>query len=71
MNKELYETIRDVEEDPIGALEAIQQLVAEVARLREALGEFARFASKDGLGASVPFGQSKLHKARAALEYKD
>jgi hypothetical protein len=40
---------------------------AEVARLREALGEFARFASKDGLGASVPFGQSKLHKARAAL----
>jgi hypothetical protein len=30
---EVYETIRDVEEDPIGALEAIQQLVAEVARL--------------------------------------
>ena len=47
------------------------ELQAEVARLRELLGEFARFASKDGLGASVPFGQSKLHKARAALEYKD
>jgi hypothetical protein len=44
-------------------------LRAEVARLREALGEFARFASKDGLGASVPFGQSKLHKARAALAH--
>ena len=48
-----------------------EELQAEVARLRESLGEFARFASKDGLGASVPFGQSKLHKARAALEYKD
>ena len=32
---EIYETIRDVEQDPIGALMAIQQLVAEVARLRE------------------------------------
>jgi hypothetical protein len=28
----VYETIRDVEQDPIGALMAIQQLVAEVAR---------------------------------------
>tara|TARA_R110000772_G_scaffold30200_1_gene75186 strand:- start:590 stop:811 length:222 start_codon:yes stop_codon:yes gene_type:complete len=34
---EVYETIRDVEQDPIGALITIQQLVAEVARLREAL----------------------------------
>ena len=34
---ELYETIRDVEENPTGALEAVQQLFAEVARLREAL----------------------------------
>jgi hypothetical protein len=35
---EVYETIRDVEEDPIGALEAVQQLVAEVARLKAAHG---------------------------------
>ena len=34
---EVYDTIRDVEEDPIGALEAIQQLVAEVARLNKQL----------------------------------
>jgi hypothetical protein len=42
MNKELYETIRDVEEDPIGALEAVQQLVAEVARLNAAHGNLWR-----------------------------
>ena len=51
------------------AADAIDTLRAEVARLRLALSEFAQFASKDGLGASVPFGQSKLHKARAALAH--
>ena len=66
-NDLLAELARNVE----GRQERIDTLEAEVARLRESLGEFARFASKDGLGASVPFGQSKLHKARAALEYKD
>mgnify|MGYP003680853802 CR=1 FL=1 len=34
---EVYETIRDVEQDPIGALITIQQLVAEVARLNKQL----------------------------------
>ena len=38
---EVYDTIRDVEQDPIGALMAIQQLVAEVARLRAAIEPFA------------------------------
>jgi hypothetical protein len=31
---EVYDTIRDVEQDPIGALMAIQQLVAEADTLR-------------------------------------
>jgi hypothetical protein len=42
---------------------------ARIKELEAALGEFARFASrKDKNGASVPFGQSKLHAARAALK---
>jgi hypothetical protein len=78
MNKELYDDMSKALSkgyadrcDQLNALDLIEELQAEVARLRESLGEFARFASKDGLGASVPFGQSKLHKARAALEHKD
>ena len=40
-----------------------------VEELEAALGEFARFASrKEKSGASVPFGQSKLHAARAVLK---
>ena len=34
---EVYDTMRDVEQNPMGAWQDIQQLVAEVARLREAL----------------------------------
>ena len=42
---------------------------ARITELEAALGEFARFASrKDKNGASVPFGQSKLHAARAVLK---
>ena len=42
---------------------------ARIKELEEALGEFARFASrKEKSGASVPFGQSKLHAARATLK---
>jgi hypothetical protein len=42
---------------------------ARITELEAALGEFARFASrKEKSGASVPFGQSKLHAARAALK---
>ena len=43
-----------------------------IKELEAALGEFARFASrKEKSGASVPFGQSKLHAARAALKGED
>jgi hypothetical protein len=59
---EVYDTIRDVEQDPIGALMAIQQLVAEVARLREALELIV--SRHDGVRQS-----GKI--AIAALEYKD
>ena len=34
---EVYDTMRDVEQNPMGAWQDIQQLVAEVARLRETL----------------------------------
>ena len=45
---------------------------ARIEELEAALGEFARFASrKDKNGASVPFGQSKLHAARAVLKGED
>ena len=43
---------------------------ARIAELEAALGEFARFASPNGLGASVLFGQSKLLAARKALKAK-
>jgi hypothetical protein len=38
---EVYDTMRDVEQNPMGAWQEIQQLFAEVARLREALEPFA------------------------------
>jgi hypothetical protein len=69
--KRLEQVVSSLEVHIMQMEDNLYKLEAEVARLRESLGEFARFASKDGLGASVPFGQSKLHKARAALEYKD
>ena len=34
---EVYDTMMDVEQNPMGAWQEIQQLVAEVARLRQAL----------------------------------
>jgi hypothetical protein len=43
---EVYETIRDVEQDPIGALMAVQQLVAEVARLRAAADDMAELLAQ-------------------------
>ena len=50
-------------------IKALPDYDAQEARIKEleaALGEFARFASrKDKNGASVPFGQSKLHAAYA------
>tara|TARA_R110000824_G_scaffold371199_1_gene560881 strand:+ start:684 stop:845 length:162 start_codon:yes stop_codon:yes gene_type:complete len=34
---EVYDTVMDVEQNPMGAWQAIQQLVAEVERLRKEL----------------------------------
>ena len=66
----------DFERDTIFTADAIMHSLpdydaqqARITELEAALGEFARFASrKDKNGASVPFGQSKLHAARAALK---
>jgi hypothetical protein len=53
----------------IAALPDYDAQQKRIKELEEALGEFARFASrKDKNGASVPFGQSKLHAARAVLK---
>ena len=38
---EVYDTMRDVEQNPMGAWQDIQQLVAEVARLRSYLDDQA------------------------------
>jgi hypothetical protein len=55
-----------------GNMAALPDYAAQQARIKEleaALGEFARFASrKEKSGASVPFGVSKLHAARAVLK---
>jgi hypothetical protein len=61
-----YEAMADA---IIAALPDYEAQQARITELEVALGEFARFASrKDKNGASVPFGQSKLHAARAALK---
>jgi hypothetical protein len=61
-----YEAMADA---IIAALPDYEAQQARIKELEAALGEFARFASrKEKNGASVPFGQSKLHAARAALK---
>jgi hypothetical protein len=68
---EVYETIRDVEQDPIGALITIQQLFAEVARLRV---ELERIEKINGLAhnyISCYDCRESSMIARAALEHKD
>jgi hypothetical protein len=73
----VYETIRDVEQDPIGALTAIQQLAgetdvlrADVARLRAALqvavGQKV-FVVHDGVAS--PYETDASRVARAALAH--
>jgi hypothetical protein len=53
----------------IAALPDYDVQQARIKGLEAALGEFARFANrKEKSGASVPFGQSKLHAARAVLK---
>jgi hypothetical protein len=71
---EVYETIRDVEQDPIGALITIKQLVAEVARLREALEHsktgWENVIELELLDPAHDFTASGLlYEARAALAH--
>ena len=73
---EVYDTMRDVEQNPMGAWQEIQQLVAEVARLREALEHsktgWENIIELELLDPAYDFTASDLlYEARAALEYKD
>jgi len=72
---EVYDTIRDIEQNPIGALMAIQQLAgeadtlrAEVARLAVALEAITLEYDTSGHGtiAEIMFGI-----ARAALAHRE
>jgi hypothetical protein len=72
MNKELYDDMSKALSkgyadrcDQLNALDLIEELEAEVARLREALEGIAQFKFYDG------FSTPEAGHARAALEYKD
>jgi hypothetical protein len=73
---EVYDTMRDVEQNPMGAWQEIQQLVAEMARLREALEHsktgWENIIELELLDPAHDFTASELlYEARAALAHKD